>query len=62
MNKELQKTTQEISLRDARRICDALELSAQWDKTEIYYVLKDWIDREDKTGRYHPLSDQWGED
>lgn len=55
MNKELQKITQEISLREARRICDALELSAQWDKTEIYYVLKDWIDREDKTGLYAPL-------
>lgn len=55
MNKELQCMRQEISLRDARRICDALELSAQWDKTEIYYVLKDWIDREDKTGLYSPL-------
>ena len=33
----------EISLRDAKRICDGLELAASWDKTEIYYVLLDWI-------------------
>ena len=58
MNKELQRMRQEISLKDARRICEGLELSAQWDKTEIYYILKDWIQREDKTGRYSPLSDQ----
>ena len=33
-----------ISLRDAKRIVDGLELAASWDKTEIYYELKNWID------------------
>lgn len=33
----------EISLRDAKRICDGLELAASWDKTEIYYQLLNWI-------------------
>lgn len=33
----------EIALRDAKRICDGLELAASWDKTEVYYVLLNWI-------------------
>jgi len=37
-----------ISARDAERICDGLELAATWDKTEIYYQLKDWL-REEET-------------
>jgi hypothetical protein len=32
-----------ISAKDAARICDALEFAASWDKTDIYYKLKDWI-------------------
>lgn len=40
----------EISLRDAKRICDGLELAASWDKTEIYYILLDWI-KEQKDGK-----------
>lgn len=37
------RKTFEISLRDAKRICDGLELAASWDKTEIYYKLLNWI-------------------
>jgi hypothetical protein len=37
-----------ISLRDARRICDGLELAASWDKTSIYYDLKVWIEQQEK--------------
>lgn len=33
-----------ISAKDAARICDALEFAAAWDKTEIYYMLRDWLD------------------
>lgn len=36
-----------ISRRDAERIVDGLELAAAWDKTEIYYQLKDWLKEED---------------
>lgn len=39
----MSKKTFEISLRDARRICDGLEPAASWDKTEIYYQLLYWI-------------------
>lgn len=34
----------QISLKEAERICEALELAASWDKTEIYYKLKEWVD------------------
>lgn len=37
-----------ISLRDAKRICDGLELAASWDKTEIYYQLLEWIKENEK--------------
>jgi hypothetical protein len=37
------RKTFDLSLRDAKRIVDGLELAASWDKTEIYYQLKDWI-------------------
>jgi len=33
----------EISVKDAKRICDALEFCSDWDKTEIYYKLKEWV-------------------
>jgi hypothetical protein len=33
-----------ISAKDAKRICEALEFDASWDKTEIYYVLKNWLE------------------
>lgn len=33
-----------ISANDAARICDALEFAASWDKTDIYYKLKNWIE------------------
>lgn len=33
-----------ISESDAKRIVDSLEFSADWDKTEIYYKLKFWLD------------------
>lgn len=33
-----------ISRKDAVRIVEALEFSADWDKTEIYYELKEWVD------------------
>jgi hypothetical protein len=42
----------QISLRDAKRVVNGLELAAAWDKTEIYYLLKDWIDQEEQTGLY----------
>lgn len=35
-----------ISAKDAKRICEALEFDASWDKTEIYYLLKDWLSEE----------------
>lgn len=38
-----------ISRRDAERIVDGLELAAAWDKTEIYYQLKDWLDKDKNT-------------
>lgn len=39
----------EISVADAIRIIDGLELAASWDKTEIYYKLKDWLENEKKS-------------
>jgi hypothetical protein len=33
-----------ISVKDALRVIDALELAASWDKTEIYYELKNFVD------------------
>jgi hypothetical protein len=42
-----QKKEFTISAKDAARICDALEFAASWDKTEIYYKLKDWVDGKD---------------
>lgn len=39
----------EISAKDAKRICDALEFDASWDKTEIYYKLKGWIGQKEPT-------------
>lgn len=33
-----------ISAKDAARIIDALELAASWDKTQVYYELKNWVD------------------
>lgn len=35
-----------ITIRDAKRIIDSLEFSADFDKTEIYYELKQWVDQE----------------
>jgi len=37
-----------ISRKDAERIVDGLELAASWDKTEIYYQLKNWLEEEDQ--------------
>jgi hypothetical protein len=36
-----------LSVSDATRICEALEFSATWDKTEVYYKLKNWIEGKD---------------
>lgn len=33
-----------INARDAARICDALEFASSWDKTDIYYKLKNWLE------------------
>lgn len=33
-----------ISRRDAERVVESLELAASWDKTEIYYKLKQWLE------------------
>lgn len=33
-----------INAKDAARIIDALEFASSWDKTEIYYELKNWVD------------------
>lgn len=33
-----------ILAKDAKRICEALEFDASWDKTEIYYQLKNWLE------------------
>jgi hypothetical protein len=33
----------DISQSDARKIVDALEFCASWDKVSIYYDLKKWI-------------------
>lgn len=41
-----------INRRDAERILDGLELAASWDKTEIYYQLKDWL-KEDRNDASH---------
>lgn len=38
-----EKKTFEVSAKDAKRICEALEFCADWDKTEIYYELKNWL-------------------
>jgi len=38
-----------ISREDAEYIVEGLELSAMWDKTSIYYTLKDWIDQKDNS-------------
>ena len=35
-----------ISRKDAKRIIDGLELASSWDKTEIYYRLKEWLEEE----------------
>ncbi len=45
--KPTDKASFDISARDAKRICDGLELSASWDKTEIYYKLKRWLEEDD---------------
>lgn len=37
-----------ISRKDAERIVDGLELAASWDKTKIYYILREWIDEDKK--------------
>ena len=33
-----------INAKDAARIIDALEFTSSWDKTDIYYKLKNWLD------------------
>ena len=46
----MSKKTFDISLRDAKRICDGLELASSWDKTEIYYELLNWIKEQENEG------------
>ena len=41
---QFEKKEFSISAKDAKRICDALEFCADFDKTEIYYKLKFWLD------------------
>jgi hypothetical protein len=41
---EFEKKEFVISAKDAARIIDALEFAASWDKTQIFYELKDWLD------------------
>jgi hypothetical protein len=36
----------EISITDAQYLIRALELDASWDKTKVYYQLKEWINDE----------------
>jgi len=43
----MDKKSFEITKKEAERILDALELAATWDKTQIYYKLKDWLDETD---------------
>lgn len=45
-NGMLKKKEFVITIRDAKRIIDSLEFSADFDKTEIYYELKQWVDQE----------------
>lgn len=35
----------DIKISDAKRIVEALEFDASWDKTEIYYQLKEWLEK-----------------
>ena len=44
--KSFEKKDFTISLADAKRICDGLELAASYDKTRIYYELKKWINEQ----------------
>ena len=33
-----------ITIKDAKRLVDSLEFTADFDKTKIYYKLKSWVD------------------
>lgn len=44
MSDLFEKRNFEINRRDAERIVEGLELAASWDKTEIYYELKRWLE------------------
>ena len=52
--KPFEKRDFSISLADAKRICDGLELAAAYDKTRIYYELKRWINEKQYQGVSHP--------
>jgi hypothetical protein len=45
-NGMLKKKEFVINIRDANRIVAALEFSADFDKTEIYYEIKQWVEQE----------------
>lgn len=47
-NGMLLKNQFNISITDARRIVASLEFTADFDKTEIYYQLRNWLDKEMK--------------
>lgn len=47
-NGMIKKKEFSINIRDAQRIMESLEFSADFDKTEIYYKLKEWVDIEIK--------------
>lgn len=32
-----------INIKDAKRLVDSLEFTADFDKTDIYYHLKEWV-------------------
>lgn len=39
----VKKKSFEISMKDAIRLVDSLEFTADFDKTDIYYKLHEWI-------------------
>lgn len=43
-NGMMKKQDFSINIRDAKRIIESLEFSADFDKTDIYYKLKIWVD------------------
>lgn len=37
-----------ISIKDVRRIVESLEFTADFDKTQVYYEMKEWLKLQEK--------------